>query len=1019
MNSFDFLHNLFNDIRSGDNNRIGQATGEILEFLKTKEEAIQILFMLLQTDKNDIYLKYASIFLHSEIRKYKSTFDSTFISELQNQFCQTIISIQNDHVVRMLCDDAALMAIDGTEFGPIPNLIQQLIQNANTISTSLYLISQIAINTSFDEELPFISELLSQICEFAVHSERNIRIEAMKLLSVLISRPYMDDIDETGIIGNIILNSLNLCLTYMNTDESLAVMELIKSVSMFSLTSIDEYENQYLEILINIMNNSEIIMEIRIYACLAYIEAIKASIDEIQDELPLLVDKIFDLAVEIYLYDPYGGFYRITDQLITMLSESDVLNSPQEEEEGSNSLSDYIFMKSHEFITDEQENDLRFARILVGLSAINFLISADTELIYQHEQEIIDFVVSGIQTGEEEIIENCAEIVITICNCIPDNCAEYIGVLTPLLLSNLQVNQVLNSLSSLFDSSSIPPPNIEEVLDMLIQSLSVLPKELQGDILFVIASALSKCSSSAGQYYERIKSVLHEAINEDSYLRSGAIRCFSIFASQSPAFLQGDLDSIIDLIIQILQEDEIDNRITSNNCICSIASNFPLSIAPKIEVIADSLISQLSYEYKPDENEETIAQMMDDNNSTEEMSKEDLRTMEIKNMKNSALSALSILSLYLPEQMIEIIDGVRQMFFDLFDTANNELLDLVCSCLVNIAEGFMKVNSDVLPICHFLIENLNGNSSADCEGSATILEAITNILTIGGRQLVEVLLNDIHAILFPILNLERSKWTKKGEVAPLLYQSCLACYETIIESLGSDCVEFASQYSELILQTAISNKNSNVYAAHAIIRLAEQINNSDLAQKVLDTPLKVLKKPNIEKKVISLQCLSISFRCFPSLFGISENFISQLVQMIMETLQSLQENGESNKLVEQMIETAFVLSIYVNSQLFSHQTLSEMVSKLVSMHEINCIQTLSSFALFCMQNGFNEVIENNLINISLLTFSSEDYDFRKVQNDAKVALKPIAEAAISNGNIEVLKGNEYKYQKLEANILSC
>lgn len=997
MEDIQVLKQLFAEVRSGVNERISEASRQILQFIKTPETAIPILFQLLQTESERTSLVFGAVFLHTIMRKSIKSLEPPTIAQLQNDFCRTIDIVQDLHVKRMLCDDAAQLRIEECEYGPIPQIIIQYLQNEGLATISLYFISQIVINSPLELEIPFITELLPTICELAMNSNRQIRIEAMKLLVILIQRPYMDDIDAIGAINNIINNSVNLCCSNdVNVDEALTLFDLIKISCMLTLDSLEETQHNLLDNLLQIIQ-SELPMEIRIPACDTYIEALKTLVDEFESELPAIIDRMFEMAVEIYKYDQESDNYKVTDTLIQMLHESDMLNSQgNEEEEEAMNLSDYIFQKIAEYASDESEDKSElYAKILVALSATSSLINVDENTIFVHESEIIDLITNGFALEDENIIDNSADIVSSLCTAVPDNCAFYIGSLTPLLLAHVNFSSVLDAMANLFDNSSIPPPNIEEVITTLKEALSEVPEEMYGDILIIISIALSKSSSSAANFYEFLKDVLLEAMGGNEDLRIGAIKCFSIFISQSPSVVEENLGDILDIVTQSISIDSVGLKQACCDCLATICSIFTESISPYVEQISQVLLSILSMEITQNDEENDIAAMMDESSDN----KEDIRVQQLFNLKNSSLSALSVMCVHLPNHLGPLMNEILQYIFSQFDPADNDSISRICSCAVDVIEGQIKIGGDFLHALNFLLESVGEESAAEAEAASVIIESISSILEVGGRIVIEQTLESVNNILLPILLHQRQKWLKSGDVNLKLHQACLGLFDIIVACLGADCAAFSANYMEVLVATASSNKKSNIFAARSLILLCEYSGDANMAQAATDVAIKLISKPSIEIKVTSMQILISSVKVFPQILSSNQELVKKIVEICTGTLYS----DVDIALLVATAELSLLLSMNAGVSL-SLEILTAFIDVLIE-HE-KSLPTVAAFALN------NSAVHDRLPSIAVLCLSADEYVQRRIREDIKIALAPIAKEAFSTGNIGVLKGNQYRRQIL-------
>ena len=993
------LNSLFQEILSGNNDKIRAATLQILDFNKNFGEAIPAFLDILKNDQNPTNKKFATIFINSIFNKSYEQIPPEFLGQVRELLCEIIPNEQDSNIRDNEIEIASKINIEG-DFGPILSLIPQMLQHEQLLSSSLLFLRRIYANRNETDLTEYFSELLPTIAEQCKSVNDNVKIQAILLLSELSYDDNLQDtIDQSNVVPEI-LSQLPECISAPET--ATAMFKLVKAALKNDFDSFAEKHTEFMELATQIMSNSDIDKNIRILAADSVSRIMKVNIDEVEENIADIVGTFLEVSAQMYEEDPASVDYLFPRKLFEALAETGELSIDAE-----NDIFDSIFDMATTFITDESTDE---AHINVGLATIMNLLNVVPDLTLNHEEEILTFVQQGLSSEDENIIGSAADIIRTLCESLPDNCSQYINILTPLLLPNIGSFQVQNAMAALFDSSTIPPSNIEEVLQTLVNTLSEANELSKGDLLALVCLALSNATTAADSYYEELSPILVQALDEeDSLLKANAIRCFGIFAKLSPHLIEPNLEQLITTIVQLFDLNDISVNGECCACLSNICVSFPQSLVQYLETLVGKLTEILEQEdinQSPEEEEEK--EYAEIQNAFKAASGEDENQKEKFNvfikMKNAALDTLSLFCSSLPKEMEPLYPQVLAKLEALFSVDDPQTLQSVCDASINITSGMKIIGSDPSQIVDFLIGSLTSEHAPLHEVAAVIWQTIGEIFEIFGKPLIDKYIEIISPVLFSIINPETNKYLYRGDLQPSLHAPIYFTLDTIVKAEGLEYRSAIEQILEAIVSIAQSTKKSHVRANHSLMVIACTYQDPELAQKALQAILsRDINSPNTETQIISLSALTECVHHFCQMIG---EVIPSIVEKCLKIFNKMEESGENLTLVETAISLYLSLVLFAGISTTPDQ-ISQMISKILEDQESSEFLYLAEFIV----SQKVPISQELLLQAAVIILSSEERYIQKIPQELLREVASIASNAPEDFVISVLKNNQRRIQQ--------
>ena len=993
----------FTEILSGDNARIRAATFAILDFNKNVEVAVPTFVEILGNDPDKKNRQFSAIFLNSIFRKSYEGFPAEFSAQIRENLCQIISNEAEANVRNSLCTVVSFIFLEDG-YGPVPELISELLQKPGFVATGLVLLREtfsMQNGQGLEELIPAVLPRIVEIC-----SSENVeeRTQSISLLSELLDdETYGDPIDEMQCVPSII-SGLIQNASKSDVNEATALFKLVESALKNDLDSFADHQTEFMQIAIGIMTDEEVDPNVRILAADAISEVMKVNIDEVEDELQTIIETFLEVSAQMYEMDPTSIDYQFPSKLFDALGETEELSIDAE-----NDLFDFILDKVSHFIGDE---DTDVPHINVGLATIINLLTVVPDLTLNYEDDIMGFVQQGLDSEDENIIGIAAEIVEKLCESIPENCTHHIGTLTPLLMPKIEMFRVQNALAALFDNSTIPPPNIEEVLTTLVQAISEAPDDSKGDFLAITCLALSKATVVAAQFYNDLKQVIFSSLEEgDASLKANAIRLFGIFAKNSPNAVEEDVPQLLGVINELFSVGDYTINGECCACLSNISATFPVLLDPFVEELVTSITGVLDLEEvqqlpgEEEDEQEYLEIQKAFNEAAGDSDGGNEKFNDFIKMKCAAIDALSMFCSSAPQKMAEQFDAVSQRLISMVSPDDLITLQSVCNGIVSLCIGFKAVEKDPSELLAAVIGILTSEETPLHEGAAILWETVGRIIEVYGKSIVDAHAEEICGPLLAIFNPETNKYIHRGDIPVILQPPIFFTLDTIVKCEGEESRPIIEPVLEFLVANAESTKKSHVRSAHSLMVFACSCGDRELAAKALEIiSSRDINSPNVETKMIALSGTTECVKHFPDL--LAEN-AAQLAEICFQIFTKMQEDGESITLVETAVSLYISLIMFAGVQPNQEQ-LTAMISRVLDNAKSSEFNYIAEY----IASGHAAIAQDLALRASVIILSSDEGTLSNIPSECVSALAQIASSAGEEYFVEVLRNDQKKIQQL-------
>jgi len=964
------IKKLFYQIQSNDNSEIMNATIALTHTFRDIYSFFSF-FNEYKDDINDSFRLFCVIMMRSVLVKAKTS----EIAEISANICETILeglTFESNLVIQMnMCDILGLLDFN-ISIKYIISAIEKMMEISSNYTMILFLLRCLIGNRNHEDLINTCKEMAIIAISSMNSKNQDLSLQSKLYLKSCIKNDALQEfLDESSEFSLHVIDSIHRCVNINDINGSIAAFSLAESSIKRGLDCFMDCQLDLASFITELVINTSIDHRIRLKSTDTMSKIIQISIDSMTDMIEAIFHNFLLFSIELYDECMDSFDYMFPINFISSLEESNELSE----------YSDVLYDCAFSLIQSDQESG-----VIVGIMVITGLINSSTDFAIDHDEEIVSLVMNAIEIENTSIIRGISDLVSQFCSTVPSSASKLIGIISQFLIPHINDSIVLNAVIVVFEQSTTPPPNIDGIIQELVDIFVQTDEILQETVLTVLCACFRHNDVLSDTLCSSFIPVLVEFFSGDLPKKVLSIRCLAQMMDKLPDTYQ---DTIMELLSAVMDLFSCNRSEIVYECCCflnCVVSRFTNTITQNIECIIEQLLRVLTI------NEDETESFEDDDlmflqsalNSENDSTKKRSQLISYQKMKTISLEVLSHLCVYYPTMMTEnfscIFDSIKQ-FLEMDDDI---FVVSACDSLLMVAESYKILNYDASSIIQVIIDYIE--KIGDISMIAKMWDTIGTIIHLFGSEIVQTKVNEIHTCLFSVFSHSSNRYNQKGdktEIVHELQESVFYVLDQLIIEIDHDHQYILTEYVPYLLHMARSHrKKSKPKASNILAKLFGFMKeNHEIIEVATEQSIIDLKSKSIDIRILAISTLCYIVQHFPEEIS---NQSSDLMEIISEIINLSDQITQEDQLIQY---NAIVLYFSICQSYDIGKITFGNFDKIPILFDMQSFDGISKVICFLLSNNY--LTEKVKMSIITILSSNEPYIRHICKEDAQMMIYAI------------------------------